>query len=252
MKKKSIICIIFISLFVPIHCHIAEAVNNQLSQSSLTELLNAVSGDWYNEKGNKVLSIQNGCRVVAGFDWAGSSVFGGAVLRIVEDTGLRDLYIDWSKFEGTGNFVQLNQGEHLHAVANGYFFESVCGIHLGMPIDAVESQHGKAQIIPPGKDFIDGNPNRIRWYYPKLGVVLWLDGKSVSRISLLKNSNLRFEWSGLSCQNTPQEFAKAYSMSRVPDVSKKNSDDMAYSIGHGENLYFGHDMSYVGLDIYEW
>ena len=256
MKNKLLMCLMVISLFLSIPCYTVEAVQNQLPQASLTKLLNIISGDWYSDNGIKVLSINNGylngCRVVAGFDLAGSSGMGGAVLRIMESNGLRDLRIGWLKGDGAGNFVQLNQGEHLHTVANGYFFESVGGIHLGMSIDAVESKHGKAQVIPPGKDFIDGNPHRTRWYYPKLGIVLWLDGKSVSHISLLKNSNLRFERSGLSCKSTPQEFVKAYSMSRVPDVSKNNSGDMAYSIGHGENLYFGHDMSYVGLDIYGW
>lgn len=37
--------------------------------------LEAVAGDWYNESGNKVLSVKNGtindCKVTNGFDFAG-------------------------------------------------------------------------------------------------------------------------------------------------------------------------------------
>lgn len=256
MKNKLFMFLMIFSLLLFIPSDMVEAAQNQLSQTSLTKLLNIISGDWYNDNGDKVLTIRNGylneCKVVAGFDWAGSKGSGGAVLRITESDGSRDIRISWLKGIGAGNFVQLDKGEHLHNVAQGYFFESIGGIHLGMPIDAVESRYGKAQVIPPSTAFIDGNPNRTRWYYPSLGIILWLDGKSISHISLLRSSKLRLERSGLTCLNTPQEYARAYSMNRVPELPTKNNGGIAYSIGHGEFLCFGRDMSYVGLDIYGW
>lgn len=234
----------------------AYAARNPVAQNHLHDILEVITGDWYNHNGNKVLSIGNGyingCPILAGFDWAGSKQFGGVILRIKESSGVRDIHINWLKGEGAGNYVQIDKGEHLHNTTKPYFFESVGGIYLGMTAKEIEAKYGQAQKISPGEKFLDGSTNRVRWYYPKQGIVLWFDGDSISHISLLKNSPLHFERSGLNCQNTPQEFAKAYSMSRIPDVSKKNSSDMAYSIGHGENLYFGSNMNYVGLDIYGW
>ncbi len=256
MKKFSLIlCFVFAMFFLQFHT--VGAVNNQLSQEKLDMLLKIVAGDWYDHDGNMVISIHdgylNGCSVAAGFDWAGSRASGCAIFRILEGTGLRDLRISWWRGGGgAGHFVQIDKGEHLHITPNEYFFESVAGIHLGMTTDEVEAKYGKAQRIAEGQDFFDGKPNRIRCYYPNMGVVLWLDGKSIVRISLLKDSPLHFERSGLNCWNAPEEYAKAYSMDRIPSLPKKKDDGRAYGIGHGEFLYFGPDMSYVGLDIYPY
>ncbi len=255
-KNKLLVYIMAISLFLYASSVTVEAVNNRLSSEKLNTVLDIVKGDWYNNNGAKVLSIHDGymndCEIVEGFDWAGSRKKGGAVLRIMEGSGLRDIRINWLKGKGAGNYVQLDQGEHLHSTATDYFFESVGGIHLGMTADEVEKMYGGAQVIAERENFIDGNPNRVRWYYPNLGVVLWFDGKSVSHISLLKSSSLCFERSGLNCSNTPQEYAKAYAMERVPELPKSAKSVRAYSIGQGEFLYFGPDMNYVGLDIYGW
>ena len=69
-------------------------------------------------------------------------------------------------------------------------------------------------------------------------------------IALLKGSKLCFEKSGLNCQSSLEEYAKAYGLQRTPQLPKNRYMSSQASIGNGQTLYFGMDMEYVLLSIY--
>ena len=258
MKNKLLVFLIaFLVLIVPFQS--AEAVKNQLPQDSLDKLLNIVKGDWYDNTGNKVLSIYdgylNGCKVVAGFDWAGSRGNGGAVLRIMEETGLRDIRIGWYVSRGVSHFVTLNRGGMLHNTPQVPFFESIEGIHLGMSVDEVIRKWGNPRILSPMNPYTaNGETFKNGWYYPDKGVLVICDKTDVRAIRLLKESNLHFSRSGLNCKNTIQDFVQAYSMKRVPQLPKNigKGEGTISPIGNGEAISFGYNMNYVelGLEMY--
>ena len=59
----------------------------------MTKVLNLMEGDWYDADGNRVLQIGGGyinsCRVLAAYDFAGSSSHGAGRFDILENTGSR-------------------------------------------------------------------------------------------------------------------------------------------------------------------
>lgn len=129
--------------------------------------------------------------------------------------------------------------------------ESVGGIHLGMTPDQVKQKLGEpTQAIDKSK------PLQIRsqryfegWYYKDQGLIIHFREGGADKITLLEASKLRFAKSGLNCSNTPEEYAKAYAMKRVPRWPKTD-DSMPSDIGNGEYIYFGINMESVTLTIY--
>ena len=73
------------------------AVTNQMEWKYVQKALNYMQGNWYNDSGEKVITIHdkyiNGCEVVSAFDFAGGSSFAVGVFRIQESTGVRELRI---------------------------------------------------------------------------------------------------------------------------------------------------------------
>lgn len=71
----------------------------QMEQRYVVKVLDIMEGDWFDVSGNRVLQIHdgfiNGCQVLAGYDFAGSSSFGAGRFDILESTGRRKLYLEW-------------------------------------------------------------------------------------------------------------------------------------------------------------
>ena len=83
---------LLVSLFAP-----QTAVASKMEQKYITKVLNLMAGDWYDTAGNRILWIQDGfindCRVLAAYDFAGSSSNGAGRFEILESTGTRNLYL---------------------------------------------------------------------------------------------------------------------------------------------------------------
>jgi len=78
--------------------------------------LNKMQGDWYNNNNNLVLAIHdnyiNDCEVVETHDFAGDGSNGVEYFRIKEDTGYRDLKIEW-RFNTYGPSKLIFNGQTL-------------------------------------------------------------------------------------------------------------------------------------------
>jgi hypothetical protein len=226
----------------------------QMSASSVSEALTLMEGNWYDHAGNLVLQIHdgyiNGCQVLAGYDFAGGTSHAQGQFRILESTGTRTLFLAWdiSPNAPERDSIKLNDSLMLHRVAIVSYYESIAGVHLGMTPSEVQATLGRPTRT--------GNLRPIShlpgWYYADQEMIITFDADSVDRILLLKGSTNTLATSGLNCDNSPAEFARAYHLGRVPIVDYPNdySTGGIYSIGHGENLSFGNHMSYVMLTKY--
>ena len=232
----------------------ASAVTNQMEWNYVQKALNYMQGDWYNDSGEKVITIHdkyiNGCEVVSAFDFAGGSSFAVGVFRIQESTGVRELRIEWNISNTPTDYITINDEQTLHKTQN-YYFESIGGFHLWMSSRAVEQKIGKPDRIltPDNPLWIGSDKYSNGWYYQNKGIIVGFNSKSIDSIVLLKQSKLTFDRSGLNCSNTPEAFARAYAMKRIPPWP--NSDwNGAWGIGYGEYIFFGKNMANITLSVY--
>ncbi len=212
-------------------------------------------GDWYDGNGNKVLTIDgrkfNDAEVVASYNLMGTFHYGTGVFRIKEKKKYRNIHIDW-KINGTNSdFITVDRGPMLNR-AGRMPYESICGIHLGMTRDQVKAKLGEPTRVLNSKNTLMVYDERITEgiYYEKQGLILVFNDQSVDRIILLKSSTQRLKVSGLNCNDSPEAFRKAYSLPEVP-VWPTKEFYKTYPIGRGENLFFGNDMLYLILSVYE-
>ena len=232
----------------------ASAIANKMEWKYVQKALTLMQGDWYDDNGGRVITINdkyiNGCEVLSAYDFAGGSSCAVGTFRIQESTGERDIRIEWNISRTSADYITINDNQTLHKTKN-YFYESIGGFHLGMPFSLVEQKIGKpTRILTANSPLQIGNDvYNSGWYYQNEGIIITFNSKSIDRILLLKQSNLTFEKSGLNCSNTPEAFAKAYSMTHIPPWPSSDFNGV-YSIGHGEFISFGKNMDNVMLTVY--
>ena len=230
------------------------AVTHRMEWEYVSNALQLIQGDWYDDNGTKVVTIYdkyiNGCEVLSAYDFAGGGGFAVGIFRIQESTGERDIRIEWNIRRTPADYITVNDNQMLHKTQN-YFFESIGGFHLGMSAASVEQKIGRPTRILTSKNPLRiGNDIHDRgWYYQDKGIIVTFNSKSIDCIILLKQSKLHFEKSGLNCLNTPEAFAKAYFMSCIPPWPSQDSG--VYSIGHGEFISFGKNMDSIWLTVYD-
>lgn len=238
---------LLVSLFAP-----QTAVASKMEQKYITKVLNLMAGDWYDTAGNRILWIQDGfindCRVLAAYDFAGSSSNGAGRFEILESTGTRNLYLTWDIRGTDQDSIKLNDSQMLHHMTKPSFNESIAGIHLGMISADV------AQVLGAPTETRNLSPyvNTYGWYYRSLGIAVTFDANTVDRILLMKGSSASLDRSGLNCENTPYEFAQAYHLKSIPkiDYDDRYSSGGCYAIGGGEYLSFGSRMNHIMLSKY--
>ena len=245
MMLLAAVLLVGLSALQPVHAA-------RMEQQSVTKVLNLMEGDWYDANGNRVLEIGggyiNGCRVLAAYDFAGASLHGMGRFEILENTGTRNLYLEWDIRHSNKDSIKLNDHQMLHRTAKPSFNESIAGIHLGMTSAEVTAIHG----TPPQTGNLRPYVNTYGWYYPNLRIAVTFDADIVDRIFLLKGSRAVLERSWLNCENTPYEFVQAYQMKRIPEVRYDDSNVFTgcHAIGGEEYLSFGNRMEYVMLSKY--
>lgn len=256
------------------------------SFEATNQVLEHMAGTWYDEAGCAVLTIEgrtiNGCEVVAMEDWVGGLASGGAKFRIREaggecmrtgcevgtreeragglasgaDSRIREAYwertlgIGWKIFGGAGDYIALTGGDALQRTLTPEYFESVGGVHFGMRMSAVQEILGEGKELTReqpchagGRSFSQG------LYYPEKRLIVFREKGIVTGLVLLQGSNLRFDRSGLTANDSREAYARAYRLPQIPEESSR-SGTASYRIAPGENISFGSNGSYVMLSIY--
>lgn len=220
----------------------------------MSRSLGYMEGDWYDRKGNLVLRIHDGyindCEAVKMYNAAGGSRFASAHFVIKEGSGLRDITLSWDMINGTKNRIGFNNYVTLFRTSNPPHYESVDGVYLGMTRQEVVDLWGKPDHIGDLAPMIRGK--RSGWYYGKKMIALqFTQSNCLSNIIMLNGSREKLAQSGLNCRNTPQQFAKFYNFSRIPDVSNpQHYSKGAFAIGEGEFLFFAPNMNHITLSLY--
>ena len=210
-----------VALVVVISAHCSAADYRPVSVTYLKSII----GNWYDAKGNLVLSISNdykinGCTVMS-VDYVADMV-GMYKVKVDEGNRYRTIELMYGESQNSSDheILMLNHGSNneiaLRKTKEPRYFESVGGIYLGMGKDEVLKLYGQPSRIE----------NKIIWKYNKEGFDVRIWGGVVFSITIYKNGNRRFDWSGLSANSSKADFAYKYNS----EVDHRGS----IRIGHGE------------------
>ena len=215
-------------------------------QSLTDRYLPALQGNWYDLDGNVVLTFDgasmNGCPIVDFVRGAGGGGDIGLTIRIVENSGYRDILLSCSGLspntEDPHQFIYYND-QSLRRFPKEKFFESVGGLTLGMSKKEVTAMYGQA-------DSVSSKGYSEKWFYTKLGLGLtWYKG-IVTAIRIYSYGDRHFDRTGFNCSDPVEVYAETYSLYKVPKPGKFG----AYAISKGEYLWFDHYPEYVELNLY--
>lgn len=205
------------------------AAQQMESASSIEKFLSSKSGTWYDEDGNKVLTITetaiNSCPVVGGYQFVGANACGHIIIR--EKNGTRDLKIMrvgcWDKFLVLDDEVPLQRSKQ------PMYSESIMGIYLGISKKGVVKKLGVPDQTYPYR-------NGECFVYRKYGMNLELHGNMVTRITLQRGYPWKLDRSGLTCEDPITTYQQVYHFSRK-----------AYEGAQGGFAY-GTDSEYMWFD----
>jgi len=181
--------------------------------------LNSVVGNWYDTKGNLVLTISSDHKL-NGMQVMNLNIDGDALVGIYEITykdGNQNKFIEFWDLSSVNNsykFLIMNPGKNncyvLRKTKNPQYYESVGGIYLGMSESEVLRLYG----TPSSKEHYN-------------------NGGIVTEITFYSNGDRKFDRTGVSARNSASEFARKYN-ARILQSNRGNGT--AVQIGHGEAI----------------
>lgn len=213
----------------------------QMSVDSVVRASQKVSGEWYDARGNKVLTISNGyingCLIVGGADFVGGYP-GAGVFIIQEAQGRKAIHLEWLG-NGEHRTLIMNKKDQLTNRLQKEHYESVRGVHLGMTRQQVIDLLG----MPSSSDVRGRETLR----YEDLGLSIDIDHNMVVVITITGKGS-HFDKSGLGVDASMIEYYNFYQFNRMPSELSKNTFQGVFPIGHGEYIFF--DSNKVSLTVY--
>lgn len=210
---------------------LAFAAHQMMPASLVEKFLDSKAGTWYDEDGNKVLTITgtavNGCPVVGGYDFAGKLAVGHIVIR--EQDGERVLKLNTV---GSGNkFLALDDKVVMQRSVHPMYSDSVMGIYLGISKKKTVQKLGAPDQTYPywsGECFV----------YRKYGMNIEFLHNMAVRITLQRGYPWKLDNSGLSCEHPISSYQQVYHFNKTPYA------------GQSGGFAFGTDSEYMWFDKY--
>lgn len=203
----------------------------QMSVDSVVRASQKVSGEWYDARGNKVLTISNGyingCLIVGGADFVGGYP-GAGVFIIQEAQGRKAIHLEWLG-NGEHRTLIMNKKDQLTNRLQKEHYESVRGVHLGMTRQQVIDLLG----MPSSSDVRGRETLR----YEDLGLSIDIDHNMVVVITITGKGS-HFDKSRLGVDASMIEYYNFYQFNRMPSELSKDIFQGPFSIGHGEYIFF--------------
>lgn len=203
----------------------------QMSVDSVVRASQKVSGEWYDARGNKVLTISNGyingCLIVGGADFVGGYP-GAGVFIIQEAQGRKAIHLEWLG-NGEHRTLIMNKKDQLTNRLQKEHYESVRGVYLGMTRQQVIDLLG----MPSSSDVRGRETLR----YEDLGLSIDIDHNMVVVITITGKGS-HFDKSGLGVDASMIEYYNFYQFNRMPSELSKDIFQGPFSIGHGEYIFF--------------
>ena len=208
--------------------------------------LNNVYGNWYDVKGKLALKIGsdntiNGYKVTkASMSSYGINIYfatGGVPVFHVQKLGSIPLEHHGKDYH---EMLIVNGGQMiLRKTQKPQYYESVGGVYIGMSTDDLTALYGSPSSVDNSKAM----QGKIIWKYKNEGFdVQVIGGNTISSITIYSYGDRRFDRSGLSCNNSLEEFDahyfNNYYSSHGYDLRKLKPGMFTPGIGHDERIFF--------------
>ena len=163
---------------------------------------------------------------------------GAGVFIIQEAQGRKAIHLEWLG-NGEHRTLIMNKKNQLTNRLQKEHYESVRGVHLGMTRQQVIDLLGA-----PSSSDVRG---RETLKYMDLGLSVSLDHNMVTDITITGKGS-HFDKSGLGTDASMIDYYNFYQFNRMPSELSKNTFQGAFSIGHGEYIFFGNNE--ISLSVY--
>lgn len=207
--------------------------------------LKDIIGNWYNTKGELVLTISNDYRLngyqIVSVDFEGDTA---AMYKITIGDGNKSGDIEVMRSSSYNSkaheMLVVNWTSDdcyaLRRTKNPQYFESIGGIYLGMDVAEVLKTYGE----PSSAEHFDRVMREWILKYDKIGMDVSVYAGVVTEITIYPYGNRKFDRSGLSANNAITDFGYKYNTS----VTRRGNLD----IGTGEVIHI--DRNGVTLGIF--
>ena len=221
---------------------VASTTQAQPNQT-VADWLAPAAGDWYNTKGDLVLTVEgaaiNGSAVTDIEDYTDGYPRKGK-FTIREQAGDRVMSLDLMGHK-SHQYLIMDNTTPLRRSIHGDHYESIGGVYLGMTQSDLEAAYGQADSTVPDQD-------TSRLIFDSHHMDVYLRAGIVIGVRIYDGSDLKFEQSGLGSADTAAAYAKAYGWESTPAVPTDAAEiSRAYKLPQGEYLRFG--QNFVQLSI---
>lgn len=221
---------------------VASTIQAQPNQT-VADWLAPAAGDWYNTKGDLVLTVEgaaiNGSAVTDIEDYTDGYPRKGK-FTIREQAGDRVMSLDLMGHK-SHQYLIMDNTTPLRRSIHGDHYESIGGVYLGMTQSDLEAAYGQADSTVPDQD-------TSRLIFDSHHMDVYLRAGIVIGVRIYDGSDLKFEQSGLGSADTAAAYAKAYGWESTPAVPTDAAEiSRAYKLPQGEYLRFG--QNFVQLSI---
>lgn len=221
---------------------VASTTQAQPNQT-VADWLAPADGDWYNTKGDLVLTVEgaaiNGSAVTDIEDYTDGYPRKGK-FTIREQAGDRVMSLDLMGHK-SHQYLIMDNTTPLRRSIHGDHYESIGGVYLGMTQSDLETAYGLADSTVPDQD-------TSRLIFGSHHMDVYLRAGIVIGVRIYDGSDLKFEQSGLGAADTAAAYAKAYGWESTPTVPTDAAEiSRAYKLPQGEYLRFG--QNFVQLSI---
>ena len=221
---------------------VASTTQAQPNQT-VADWLAPAAGDWYNTKGDLVLTVEgaaiNGSAVTDIEDYTDGYPRKGK-FTIREQAGDRVMSLDLMGHK-SHQYLIMDNTTPLRRSIHGDHYESIGGVYLGMTQSDLEAAYGQADSTVPDQD-------TSRLIFDSHHMDVYLRAGIVIGVRIYDGSDLKFEQSGLGSADTAAAYAKAYGWESTPAVPTDAAEiSRAYKLPQGAYLRFG--QHFVQLSI---
>lgn len=213
------------------------------SNQVVSDWLSPAVGEWYNTKGDLVMTIEgvtiNGFAVTDAENYTDGYPRKGT-FTVHEQAGNRAMTLNLMGHK-SHQYLIVDDTMSLRRSLHGDHYESIGGVYLGMTQGDLEAAYGQA-----GSSADDQGTSRLIFGSHHMDV--YLQAGIVIGIRLYEGSDLKFDKSGLGVSDTAEAYAKAYGWDAAPSVPTDAAEiSRAYKLPQGEYLRFG--QNFVQLSI---
>lgn len=238
------LCFLFIMAVATV-CFAEDATDNLAeNQSEIQEWMVPAEGDWYNTKGDFVMTIQgntiNGCTILSAKDYTLGYPRSG-VFAVAEEKAVRNIKLDLFGNK-SHQYIIVDNNMVLRRSIHPAYNESMGGIYLGMTKDDLLNLYKQPTSVA-----VENGLDRLNYDNHKFAI--FFKNNIIVAIRMFKNSDRHFDKSGLGANDTAAAYAQAYGFNETPEVpTATGAVSPAYKIDQGEFFYFSPD--YVELSVY--